>query len=321
MRTAHTLSVLVLTVLASGSASAQEAAADALFDSARTAMSKGDFDRACEQFRASDKLDPAPGTELNLADCEEKRGRLASAWELFRTVEEKLGPNDERLVVARGRAEALRSRVPRLTLSLPPNAPHGSTVRVGALDLGSAAFEIPLPIDPGAHDLVVSAPGFTSRTFHVQLAAGESRALVVSPGALLHEASPVAALSAPAAAQQGDGAAHGGSGRRTLGFALGGVGVLGVSVAAVSGVLMLSKKSAVEDGCKPDKSCTNAGLDAAHSGRTLQIVSNVSWVVGAAALGAGAYFLLTSGSSAQPSTSVALVPQPTGGQLSFSRSF
>src|SRR5437870_3683817 len=44
-------------------AAAQQAAADALFDSARAAMDRGDFAAACEQFRASDKLDAAAGTE------------------------------------------------------------------------------------------------------------------------------------------------------------------------------------------------------------------------------------------------------------------
>ena len=99
---AFTLPILLSTLALSGAAAAQEAAADALFDSARTAMARRDFDRACEQFRASDKLDPAAGTELNWADCEEKRGHLASAWELFRMVEEKLNPSDERVPVAYG---------------------------------------------------------------------------------------------------------------------------------------------------------------------------------------------------------------------------
>src|SRR5260221_14649709 len=99
---------LVAPILAAPvAARAQQAAADALFDSARASMAKGDFAAACEQFRASDKLDPAVGTELNLADCEEKRGHLASAWELYRTVEEQLSEKDERLALAHTRAQAL----------------------------------------------------------------------------------------------------------------------------------------------------------------------------------------------------------------------
>ncbi|HEY3665500.1 MAG TPA: hypothetical protein VGL19_05845 [Polyangiaceae bacterium] len=317
---AHTFPVLLTGILLSGHAVAQEAAADALFDSARSAMAHRDFDRACEQFRASDKLDPAAGTELNLADCEEKRGRLASAWELFRMVEEKLNPSDERVTVAHARAQGLQARVPKLTLALAPGMPSSSTVRDGGVELGSATFGISLPVDPGAHELVVSAPGFESRSFHVQLAEGESRSLVVSPGAAVGTSA--AAVTAPPAPESRGGAATStGSNSRTVGFVLGGVGVAALGTATITSLLVLNKKSAVDTGCHPDKSCTSAGLDAAHSGRTLEIVSNVGWVVGAAALAAGTYFVLKGGSSGKPSTAVALVPTPAGGQLSVSRSF
>jgi hypothetical protein len=47
----------------------------------------------------------------------------------------------------------------------------------------------------------------------------------------------------------------------------------------------------------------------------------VGWVLGAAALGAGAYFLLSSAPSSEPATSVALVATPSSGQLSLRRSF
>ncbi len=319
--TAHTLPVLVAILVATGRARAQEAAADALFDSARTAMAKGDFDRACEQFRASDKLDPAPGTELNLADCEEKRGRLASAWELFRTVEEKLNPSDERLPVAHGRAHALEARVPRVTLTLGPNAPSGSTVRDGNVELGAAAFGIALPMDPGAHELVVAAPGFAPRSFKIQLAAGENRAVVVLPGAAIGQPAVGASAGAvrPSSPLQEVSSSH--ANTRTLGFVLGGVGVAGLGVGAIAGAMTLSKKNAVDAGCHPDKSCSSAALDAAHAGHTLQIVSNVGWVVGAAALAAGAYFLISSGPSSKPSTALAVAPNVGGGQLSLSRSW
>jgi len=322
-KTAYALPVLLTILAASARATAQEAAADALFDSARTAMARRDFDRACEQFRASDKLDPAAGTELNLADCEEKRGRLASAWELFRMVEEKLNPSDERVTVAHGRAQALQARVPRLTLELAAGAPKSSSVRDGSVELGSATFGISLPVEPGSHELVVSAPGFAARTFQIQLAEGEARSLVVSPGA---PASPEAiALVVPASSSSSsrppEQPAQSGSSGRTLGFALGGVGIAGLGVAAITSIMVVNKKSAVDAGCQADKSCTSAGLDAAHAGRTLEIVSNVAWLVGAAALGAGAYFLLTNGPSSQPSTAVAVLPNPSGGQLSLSRSW
>jgi hypothetical protein len=300
-------------------AHAQQAAADALFDSARAAMDRGDLTTACQQFRASERLDAAVGTELNLADCEEKRGNLASAWELYRTAAEKLGERDERLALARARIQALTPRLPRLTLLLAAGAPETSTVRNGATELGSAGFGVALPMDPGAHELIVVAPGFESRKFVVQLAEAQALTLTLSPGAA-HSDSAAASPAAPRPLPTRDDDAHASRGR-TLGFGLAGVGVAGLGVGAVAGLLTLGKKSTVNEQCGPDKACTSAGLSAAQAGHTLQVVSNVGWVLGAAALGAGAYFLLSSGKSSRPATTVSLVSEPAGGHLSISRSF
>jgi hypothetical protein len=83
---------------------------------------------------------------------------------------------------------------------------------------------------------------------------------------------------------------------------------------------MLSKKHALEADCQPDKSCSAEGVNAAHAASTWQTVSNIGWVVGGAALGAGAYFLLSGGSS-KPSTAVTVATTATGGQLSLQRSW
>jgi hypothetical protein len=318
---AKKLQWVALLLLLPARAGAQQAAADALFDSARANMTKGAFAEACEQFRASDKLDPAVGTELNLADCEERRGRFASAWELFRTVSEKLPDNDERAPMAHERARALQPRVPKLTLTLAAGAPKNSTLRDGDVDLGSAAFGVALPMDPGTHDFVVSAFGFEPRTFQVRLAEGDTQAVTVSPGAALHTS---ASSSAPIPRENDENGEkrpkNHGSDTRTLGFALAGVGVTGVGVGAVAGLLMLGEKHTVTDECNPDKSCSSTGVSAAKSARTLEMVSNVGWIVGAAALGAGAYFIFSAAPS-KPSTTLALSSTAVGGQLSLSRTW
>jgi hypothetical protein len=96
--------------LVTRSAHAQNpAAAEALFEQARSAMAAGSYDIACARFRDSDKLDPAVGTRFNLADCEEKRGRVATAWSLFRGVLSELAEDDDRRPIAqeRGRCVAI----------------------------------------------------------------------------------------------------------------------------------------------------------------------------------------------------------------------
>ncbi|MBI4699913.1 MAG: hypothetical protein HY744_01895 [Deltaproteobacteria bacterium] len=77
-------------------------------------MTPGIFSTACERFRASEKLDPAPGTTLNLAECEQRRGQLATAWELFRAVASKLPPGDPRRPVAERRLAELAPQLPRV---------------------------------------------------------------------------------------------------------------------------------------------------------------------------------------------------------------
>jgi len=161
---------------------ARGAAADALFESGHEAMSKGDYDTACARFAESNRLDPAVGSLLNLAACEEKRGRLATSWQLFKRVMSDLPPGDDRYPIAQRRASALRPRVPHVTLKLASDAPKQTTVTYGPMVFGQASFEVPLPFDPGEHKLVVGAPEREPRSYTVVLSEGETKLLTVGPG-------------------------------------------------------------------------------------------------------------------------------------------
>jgi len=161
---------------------ARSAAADALFESGHEAMSKGDYDTACARFAESNRLDPAVGSLLNLAACEEKRGRLATSWQLFKRVMSDLPPGDDRYPIAQRRASALRPRVPHVTLKLASDAPKQTTVTYGPMVFGHASFEVPLPFDPGEHKLVVGAPEREPRSYTVVLSEGETKLLTVGPG-------------------------------------------------------------------------------------------------------------------------------------------
>src|SRR5512144_2754687 len=56
------------------------AAAEALFQQAKTLTEQQRYEEACPKFAASYKLDKTLGTLLNLADCEEHVDRIATAW-------------------------------------------------------------------------------------------------------------------------------------------------------------------------------------------------------------------------------------------------
>jgi len=270
-------------------------------------------------------LDPAVGTMLNLAVCEEKRGRLATSWDLYRGAYEKLPPNDARRDYAKAQVDRLEPRLPHLTMTLAVGAPAGTKVREGDTEYSGAAFGLPLPVDPGKHDLVVEAPGRESRTVSVELAEGGNATVDIAPG-------PEKPLAPTDATTGGAGAANttapgqessSGFGRKQLGFVIGGVGVVGLGVGLTTGLMALGKKSTTDSQCVDAlQRCSPEGHDAASAGRTLAAVSTVGWIVGALGVGAGAYLILSSGSDkGGSSTALETRVVPGGAALAIRRRF
>lgn len=271
------------------------AAAEALFREGRALSDAGDIAGACAKFRESDRLDPAVGTTFNIADCEERLGHLARAWTLFDEVAQRLPAADKRRAVAQKRAAALEPRLPKLSVRLAPGAPEGARVVRDGVELGSASQGSPLPVDPGEHVVVVSAPGRAERSFKLMISEREIRTLEVAPGDRLASAS--AASEQPPPQPPPAAAPAPKSKSKVLGYVLGGVGVAGLATGAVAGALVLQKKGVVEDHCDADKRCDDQGIDATQSGKTLGVVTTVGLVSGVVGLGAGAYLILRAGPS------------------------
>src|SRR3954469_8263227 len=99
--------------------SSDKAAAEGLFSDARRLMVAGKFQEACPKLEASQRLDPAVGTVLNLADCYERSGRTASAWMEFLEAASaaRQSGSADREAEARGRASALESRLSYLVIT------------------------------------------------------------------------------------------------------------------------------------------------------------------------------------------------------------
>jgi hypothetical protein len=170
-----------------------------------------------------------------------------------------------------------------------------------------------MPLDPGEHVITVTAAGRRENRVVVELTEGERRELTIEAGAVDSAAVDSAAGSSSTLGPVGETRSDGSS-ARTLGFVVGGVGVAGLTVSLIAGARALSDKQKVEDNCV-DRRCTQAGLDAADSGRTWVTVSNVAFAVGVAGVGVGAYLILSSGSSRGSETAVGAQPLPGGGAL------
>lgn len=272
-------------------------AAEALFDAGREALRRGDYEAACAKLRESYELDPAPGALLNLGDCEEKRGKIAAAWSLFRQLARELPSTDDRRPIAQARAAALEDRVPKLVIRLAPGAPAGTVVRRAGLPVGAGSLGSPLPVDPGPIEVTASAPGRTTKVFTVELAEGSRSELLVAPGDPETTAGKEAPLPAPAEARR--------SPLRTLGLISAGVGVIGLGVGAAFGLRAIGKKDAAEAYCNEGNVCAQEGIDLQEEGVAAGTISTVAFAAGAAALGAGAVLFFTAPAPTQAASAPA----------------
>ena len=274
-----------------GSASA---AALELYEQGRRALTAGDLETACARFRASDTLDAAAGTRANLGTCEERRGRVAAAWEAFKSALAILRPGDARAPIIQARIDALRPRLPRLVLNLEAGASADTTVSVGGAVVGATGtWGIALPFDPGPHKLVVTATGKPSRVVDVVLVEGETKDVMVgwgaAPGPVYGSATPDLggrATSVPVTSGPGAGP-----------WIVGGIGVAGLVVGIATGVVVLQKHAVAEAGCSSvTKTCTPAAKAASDSGRPLGPVVTTGLVVGGVGLAAAGIWLGVGGS-------------------------
>jgi hypothetical protein len=158
-----------------------KAGAEALFQEGRRLMLAKRFAEACPKFEASVRLDPAPGTELNLADCYEQLGRFASAWGMFRQAadEARRAADADAEKIALERAAALEPRLSRLTIQPPKEAVPGLVVSRNGLPVDAALLGTPVPVDAGQHKIDCRAPGRKGWTQELSVKAGDSMVAAV----------------------------------------------------------------------------------------------------------------------------------------------
>ena len=310
------MAVLVACCLSSASAATaaprDAASADTLFQQGRDAMKRGDYAAACPKFVESQHLDPAPGTLINLADCEERQGKLASAYAHLREALDTLPRGDERLALVRTKLAWLEKRTPRLTVQVASGAPTGTLVKRGEVELSGASLGTALPVDPGTVTVVVTAPGRRPRTFEVTIGAGQSKTLSVEPG----EVDPTVAVGAARrrrAAGSAEDAAHppdAAHTQRIAGWVLVGAGAVGLGVGAFAFSKRSSNLDRASNRCPADVCATeddaaqfHAELAGATNWKKIGAVSLAGGVVAAAG---GAILLLALPSA--DATSLRLTP-------------
>jgi hypothetical protein len=302
--------VLVAGVSAAGEAEQRQA--QSLFDQARKLLEAGDAAQACPLFAESQRLDPGGGTLLNLAACHEKEGRVATAYAEYQealSIALRDGRRD-RESIARDRAKALEARLPKLRVQL-EKAERGVVFVLDGAPLTDMVQQTPTALDPGPHELKVSAPGFRQRVLAFEASEGKLSLLQVpalepetEAGAGMAPEPPTKAVPTPAPTP------HCAPGSRlegtvcvsarkarhfsTASYVVGASGLVLLGASAITGALALSKNSSAQDSAAaacvpgrnfcPDPARAAAAKDDADQARTLAWVSTGALVLGAAAV-------------------------------------
>lgn len=279
-------SALAQVLALGGVAAAQsKAAADVLFDDAKALMAQRRFAEACPKLAESQRIDPAPGTLVWLADCYEQNGQTASAWSTYREAltAARAARQPEREALATERIAALQKTLSRIKLDVRGAAP-GLTVKVDGVTMSPTLWGAPMPFDPGAHVVEATAPGFAAFSLRVELPRATEETVVVPPLARVEPAPSAAppastATPPPPTPPASTSAATEPPPRerplRPVGVALGATGALAVVAGVALQLSARSMASSAIDDCRAHVRCTDADVarhDRAASRQTLAFV-------------------------------------------------
>jgi hypothetical protein len=287
-----------------------QAAAEALFRDGRKLYDEGRYPDACAKFAESQRLDPAPGTLLNLAGCYEKNGQTASAWATFKSAvsaAHQKGRSDWE-DLARQRAAALEPSLSKLTIVV--DAPvEGLVVRRDGQEVGRAEWGTAIPVDPGRHVVEASAPQRRTQRQSIDVAPRGSTA-TVNVGELARDTS--AGGSGPVDAP------HDGGTQRVVGLALAGAGVVGLGVGAALGLVAMNKENdALDHECNAQDLCSPRGVQLGQDAKSAATASTIAFGLGAAAVTGGLvlYFSAPRHSTAPATVGLRVAPTRGGGSL------
>jgi serine/threonine-protein kinase len=271
-----------------------------MFQEGKKLVAAGDYEHACSKFAEAQRLFPTPGTLLNLGDCYQHLGKLASAWGAYKQAEiaARNAGDTERQEAGGQRAQAIDGQLSKLTIIVAEDAPKGAlTVTRDGTPVGEGQWGAAVPVDPGEHAIVVAAPGY--RQWSTTVVVGSAGAAV--------------AVNIPklSPASEGTGGLSGPwwTGQRIAGVAVGGAGVVGLVVGAVFGAQAIAKNDASKAQCSPSDPglCNPMGATLRGDAKTAGNASTGTIVAGGLLTAGGVVLVLTA-----PAAKVEVAPQALG---------
>ncbi|MCU0686745.1 MAG: hypothetical protein MUF34_31610 [Polyangiaceae bacterium] len=319
---AGALALLLTEGMTSNAKASEPDAAEALFRDGRRLLDEGKLVEACTTLAESHRLDPSPGTLLNLADCYERRGKLASAWSEFLAAARLAEERDERERSAEGlrRATLLAPKLAYLAVHLAPTM-RGATIKRDGQAIEVEQLGVWLPIDPGEHVITAEVSGRV--TFRKSVRAAGAGGLRVEVTALAPEAGTRQVAAPKKAPPEGSHSSLLPT-RLVAGYTASGFGLAALGVGAALFMGAKAEYSNAEELC-PGGQCEESrrqpARDVLRQGDSQALAANISFGLGAASLVAGGCLLFWPTLKEKPRSAttrvgVTIAPTPGGAMLS-----
>ena len=260
----------------------------ALVKSAFSAFERRDYLTAVSLFKRASVSAPSLIVRLYLARSRAAMGLLLDAAADYRSViaaEKAVETNPvERQAIADARDELaeLRPRIPSIEVALGEAEQHSRSLRL-VMDGRLIPFGVPMPVDPGHHEVVGSDVEGEQSRLGFEIGEGEAKTMGMSWRSMSGRAD-----------KRSEQVSGGSSARRTWGVVALTVGATGLGLGTVTGIAAMTRYSAAEAHC-PANRCTQ-GPPYPEDGsafRTLRTISAAGYVLGGAGIGTWLGLLLT----------------------------
>jgi hypothetical protein len=281
----------------------------------------GDYQGALTRFEQAYALYPVPTLALYSARALAKLGRLTQAADRYQQAMSMKLPSDAPEQFRQAQTDAtneraeLVQRIPRLRVQVVGADPASTPLTVDGVAVPSSELSAGHPLNPGAH-AVSGRSGEQVVSMNVALQERETKTIVLEFKAPEAAAPPPPVTPTPmgpgpapppsGAPPQAD---KGGSGQRTLGWVVLGLGGVGLGVGAVTGLMATSKKSDLETHCVGDLShCPPSVASDVDQYNNLRTVSTIGFIAGGVGVAGGLILVLTAPSSSAPQHTGSVTP-------------
>jgi len=253
---------------------------------------------ALVKFKAVAEVKMTPQVAFNIAECEEKLGKLVSALGNYRLAESAAAgdPKAKDVAAQAGpRIAAIEGRIPKITITRGKNA-EAASIEVDGIEIGEAQIGAPMPVDPGPHRVVGKVDGAEIWSETVTVAEKDEKPVEVI-GKEVPKIEPTDRPPPPELPKEEPKPTS--SGPSIPGIVLTSVGV--VAIGAGLGVFFGPRQSKLDELyalCGGDNHCPPSAKPTEDEGRLLTGIAQGAVGVGAASLITGVILLAVGGGKA-----------------------